>query len=125
METGNQEIEVSGEVVTRALENLEYIAQTARDSATRILEIRHAAEEQEKLSDSVARGFEQVAVSAQEASSASQEASAATEEQKASMDQLAASAQELARLAQELEEVVGQFKLDGKTAVEVKQEVRA
>lgn len=125
MEKGNSEIEVSGEVITKALESLEYIAQTARDSAARIMEIRHAAEEQDKLSEKVAKGFEQVAVSAQEASSASQEASAATEEQKASMDQLAASAQELARLAQELEEVVGQFRLDEKVVAEQRQEVRA
>jgi methyl-accepting chemotaxis protein len=114
MDLNLKEVTEGREVITRALNALEEIAQMVRETADMSQNISTLSKNQEEATQRITQVVDEISTIASDNAAAAEEISASTEEQTASMQSLTGAAQELSGMAENLHVEVDKFRVNGR-----------
>jgi methyl-accepting chemotaxis protein len=114
MDLNLKEVSEGREVITKALNALEEIAQMVHETADMSQNISALSREQEEAIQRITQVVDEISTVAGENAASTEEISASTEEQTAGMESLTATAQELSGMAQNLHAEVDKFRVESR-----------
>ena len=111
MNNGTREVNIGGEVVTKAGQSFKQIEVLVEQVAAQVCEITGSIQQMNHSSQKIVVAVEDINQITKIAASETQSISAATEEQTASMEEIASSSHELANVAEELQKTIRKFSI--------------